>query len=583
MVVLATPQGGTRRNSVEGGTRRNSVETQISSSKSVLSFSAIPSLLPEPDSRENVGGRVRITNPRLDHLGKPKEPKASRVKYLRSGLSLAYDFKGSSKKHQASLLYSLMTDARKSADLSLPRLYRMHSLFERGVHDPGVTLVGPRAFRLCMRQMGIHDEVLTDRLFGTFSEHYARRRLDFRDFMRACICMNAKAPIEERLDLLFDVYDVDGSGTLSLLELTSIIAPVQQSAVFHAPTGGPTSPRETTRSSSPSALAADDLDAPPLPISPPRVDYKRMLEPETLSTLEQVWSLAREIQGRDTTRSDVWAVDARASNGVKKGHLLLACAESDVARDFFHKHLTMSQPAELLTAAALPVGAGDGELRHFYMRLTELDTEVIHEVHGGDLLPEPPAAAPPSAAEKQADKHTGGSSLPFANRAPRRRSHGGDSFRAKQRDAEDDRAAQAPPKGPLSPRTRARVLGVKRDTALTVSRRCLGKNLKAEADRKMQVLSDSAAQLHGTNYGEHRDKVKTSRAVDEQEAVRILKYLNRTRERQSFPPITNNIHDLTAAKKYRNDARMRASGYVRTPGGSLGVGSLGASVSMPAL
>ena len=89
MVVLATPQGGTRRNSVEGGTRRNSVETQISSSKSVLSLSAIPSLLPEPDSRENVGGRVRITNPRLDHLGKPKEPKASRVKYLRSGLSLA--------------------------------------------------------------------------------------------------------------------------------------------------------------------------------------------------------------------------------------------------------------------------------------------------------------------------------------------------------------------------------------------------------------------------------------------------------------------------------------------------------------
>ena len=71
--------------------------------------------------------------------------------------------------------------------------------------------------------------------------------------------------------------------------------------------------------------------------------------------------------------------------------------------------------------------------------------------------------------------------------------------------------------------------------------------------------------------------------TDEQEAVRILKYLNRTRERQSFPPITNNIHDLTAAKKYRNDARMRASGYVRTPGGSLGVGSLGASVSMPAL
>ena len=589
MVVLATPQPGASRfeSFFEGG-------------------GVLPSIngAGEPDEPR----RRMNANPRLNHLGKPKYSKGSSLKYLRSGLSLAYDFKDSPKKHQKVLLHSLINDARKSADLSLPKLARMYELFTRAAHDAGVTLVGPRAFGLVLRQLGIVDLVLADRLFSAYAERYGGQRLDYREFLRSFICVCGKSPIEGRLSLLFDVYDVDGSGALSLLELTSILAPVEQSPVFNAPNASAQSPGERVRHAS---LAASD-EGRPVVVTPPRVDYKRMLDPETLSTLEQVWALAREIQARDASQSDVWAVDARSANGVYKSHLLQTLAESPMAKSFFSRHLTTTQPAEVLVAAKLPHGAGDGELRHFYQRLTQLDCEVINEVHGADVVPSPAAdkAEQPADAAKGRKKGGGsqGSSLlkksattpsvggrtstgkasPRSPRASRRRSgspsrrdddKGGEKSSARGRSSHDESHDDEPPRS-ISPRERARILGVKRDTAITLSRRSAGRGLRAEADRKIKTLSDSAAQLVGTNWGEHVDKPKSCRPVDEHEAGRILKYLNRSRSKLNFPPIQNDIRDLTARKKYANDARFRASGYATTPSGSL---SLSVSQSLPAL
>ena len=70
---------------------------------------------------------------------------------------------------------------------------------------------------------GIRDPVLVQRLFAEFMEKEPPEptRLDYREFLRACSGMD-DAPTEEKLSLLFAIYDVDRSGTLSLGEMTQI-------------------------------------------------------------------------------------------------------------------------------------------------------------------------------------------------------------------------------------------------------------------------------------------------------------------------------------------------------------------------
>lgn len=272
--------------------------------------------LPDIIEKEDVGGRRRIgpMNPRLDHLGIPKDAKHSRVKSLRS-TTLLYDHSSSQKLHQEALRYSLLMDAKKTADFSLRALWQMFELFDDAL-DGGVTLVGPRTFGAVLRQMRIHDLVLTQRLFESFAELHNGRKADYRDFLRSFITILPNAPVDEKLELLFNVYDSDKSGSLSLLELTSILAPVSQAPVF-------SSPHQATRS-----LSTGHMNSPRKPETddeaPPRVDFKRMLPPATLEELDRVWALAREVQARDTAELDVWSIDKKSGGRLYLASLLPA-------------------------------------------------------------------------------------------------------------------------------------------------------------------------------------------------------------------------------------------------------------------
>ena len=79
-------------------------------------------------------------------------------------------------------------------------------------------------------------------------------------------------------------------------------------------------------------------------------------------------------------------------------------------------------------------------------------------------------------------------------------------------------------------------------------------------DAQMKLISDSAAVLDGTNFGEKIDRGKQARAVDSREAASILRLLNKSRSEIGFPPIQNDIRHLTARKNYANDRRVRAQG-----------------------
>ena len=72
---------------------------------------------------------------------------------------------------------------------------------------------------MALMSNGLKDVILIQRLFDGFRETSApERRIDFRQFVRALATMS-REPIEARVDMLFDVWDADDSGTLVYQEL----------------------------------------------------------------------------------------------------------------------------------------------------------------------------------------------------------------------------------------------------------------------------------------------------------------------------------------------------------------------------
>ena len=76
---------------------------------------------------------------------------------------------------------------------------------------------------LALANQGLRDPVLSQRVYAEFMEGVgaAKSRLscfDFRKFLLALMCI-ANENLEEKLLLVFEVYDLDGSGTLSMEEV----------------------------------------------------------------------------------------------------------------------------------------------------------------------------------------------------------------------------------------------------------------------------------------------------------------------------------------------------------------------------
>lgn len=161
-----------------------------------------------------------VESRRTDHLGLSVKASHSRYKYART-FTCSFDHRKTNHASTDDLHYSLTRDARKVADLSIPALTQMFALFSDTL-EQGMTLVGPKTFRLVLGRCGIQDEVLNNRLFQGFAEEHNGERVDFRDFMRALVRAST-ARATEKLALLFRVYDIDRSGSLSLPELTLMI------------------------------------------------------------------------------------------------------------------------------------------------------------------------------------------------------------------------------------------------------------------------------------------------------------------------------------------------------------------------
>ena len=167
---------------------------------------------------------------RLDHLGKPLKHSHSRHKFGRT-CTIAYNH-ANTPVHVK--IWSLMVEARRAASFSMPALRRLHARFADSL-DPGVILVGPNTFTLVLNAEGLTDRVLVGRLFSVFAELSGDVNVEYRELLRAFACVDA-APIEEKIDLLFSIYDTEGAATLTLPELTEVIAKTTRPEVLHAAT-----------------------------------------------------------------------------------------------------------------------------------------------------------------------------------------------------------------------------------------------------------------------------------------------------------------------------------------------------------
>jgi hypothetical protein len=214
--------------------------------------------------------------------------------------------------------WQLLKDATKVMHLTLDRLSTLFQAFFIAVAHAEQSMVGPQLFRHVLAKNGCRDVVLRSRLFEEFCE--MEDRIDYRVFL-TILCSVSKTPIEERLGLLFDIWDIDRSDSLSHSELAQVIL-----------TGVPTSEMEAVT-----------------------------------ERFNRVWIEIRQNLPHDP---DDW-MESRAS-GLSKTELVAACQKLPAVKDFFELMLTRRAPS------------ANQRRTSFSVRLRELHAEVLKEAKALD-------------------------------------------------------------------------------------------------------------------------------------------------------------------------------------------------------
>ena len=269
--------------------------------------------LAQPAAFSQVGKNVK-----LDHLGVPiKARSANKFRYARTYTILYGSQKA--KSIVAEKQWQLLQDARKVMDCSLAGLRNLFIIFSDAAKAQDESMVGPRTFKLALEKHNVRDGVMTRRLFTEFASKEQPNRIDFRNLLRVLATVNEEK-IEDKLDLLFDVWDVDNSRTLSFNELSpNVFADLSTDEM---------------------AGAADQLN--------------------------KTWKEIKDSLS-DADGGDSWMAMSRA-NGITKEELVGAAESRPSVQLFFTKMLTR-----------LPPKADERRTLSFETRLAELQAEIIEE------------------------------------------------------------------------------------------------------------------------------------------------------------------------------------------------------------
>ena len=267
---------------------------------------------------------------KLDHLGKVvKTGGRQRYRYART-YTVVYDGNGTEETAAAEKTYRLLLDTARAINLRTAGLTNLFHIMQNAAPSSEHSLIGPRAFKLGMAQYGLKDPILTQRLFNEFKEPpdpEQPSRIDFRQFLRTLATMS-KEPVEDRLSLLFEVWDADESGTLSYPELATHV--VHDLAV-----------------------------------------HKRE---SALHSFNNVWTQVKNFSKERDAESESFDASSGAATEVSRDNLVDACTRLPAVRHFFDAMLTRRPPK----ADELARRFGN-----FQARLRELDGQVFEEVRAG--------------------------------------------------------------------------------------------------------------------------------------------------------------------------------------------------------
>lgn len=252
-------------------------------------------------SDPNVEEAKATAKHKLDHLGYPIKPgkNPQRYKYSRT-FTIMYDSQ-KEKDIAAFKQHQVLRDSRRVINCRSASLRRLYEIFNESIGaNSDQSLVGPRTFRLALARHGVKDVILMQRLYNEFRSPLGGSKIDFRAFIGVLCSMNDE-PVEQKLDLLFDVWDVDEGGTLTHGEL----APIIQGMV-------------------------------------PEAQLEMMTD-----LFNKAWTEIRQIcygkSNSEGNKEDNW-IGRSAASGVSKDDLVNAVLKSPSVRDFFDRILNRPPP-----------------------------------------------------------------------------------------------------------------------------------------------------------------------------------------------------------------------------------------------
>ena len=214
----------------------------------------------------------------------------------------------------------MLKDTKKVMDTSLDGLRQLYKFFLESVKSTDNSHVGPSTFRQVLSRHGIRDTILMGRLYKDFCE--LPDRINYREFIRILCSVNDE-PIEERVGMLFEVWDVDHNGSLTHSEL------VQDIAV---------------------GMTSHEIE-------------------KFMHQFNRVWA---EIWRLAYGESQNWIGPSRSA-GVPRDDLVDATRKPGLVRDYFVKVLTRQPPH-----------ADDRDRPNFQARLRELEAEIMKEMRSDE-------------------------------------------------------------------------------------------------------------------------------------------------------------------------------------------------------
>jgi len=167
-----------------------------------------------------------VSHHRTNHLGIPEPSKiVTKIKFCRN-VTVVYGADQVSQQARAKVYSQIVRDVSKFADLTIAGLTKLLEMFV-SQSVPSNTLRSAAQFREALSLHGVKDRVLIQRMFAYFVDESKTKvtaqinMIDYRDFCFSLLTATDE-PLSAKVTLLFQLYDVDQSGTLALNELTSI-------------------------------------------------------------------------------------------------------------------------------------------------------------------------------------------------------------------------------------------------------------------------------------------------------------------------------------------------------------------------